>query len=273
MVGSLNLDLVINVERQPHPGETILGSGLVTLFGGKGGNQAVAAAASNPTTMVGCVGDDAGGQQYLERLRGFGVDASGVAAVDGVATGTAVIYVDRQGENMIVVAPGANHALQPAHLAALDDLGAGDVVLLQLEIPLDVIAEVVARSKRAGATVIANLAPYADLPQDVLDGCDLIVVNQHERDLMQASGLRHDNVLVTLGADGAQWNDLHVVADAVQVVDTTGAGDAFCGALAAALAQGATRQDALRSATRAGGACATHVGAQPPLPHAGAPRG
>ena len=140
VLGSLNVDLVTRVERHPRPGETLLGDGLSRLAGGKGANQAVAAAAAGAQVlMVGCVGDDAGGTAYTERLRARGVDVSRIRVVEGEASGHALIAVDDHGENSIIVIPGANGSLGEDEVRAVDGLGPGDVLLLQLEVPLPVV--------------------------------------------------------------------------------------------------------------------------------------
>lgn len=265
VVGSLNVDSVVTVERHPAPGETVLGGDLRSLWGGKGANQAVAAArAGARVSMVGRVGDDAFGGRYVERLRSWGIDVSGVRVDPESVTGHAAIAVAAGGENTIIVSAGANAAVTVADLGPVDAMGPGDVLLVQLELDLDVVAEAVQRAVRAGARVVLNLAPYADLPAEILDLADPVVVNEHEAALLEAAGLRTRSLLTTLGGDGARWGDLSVPAAPVErVVDTTGAGDAFCGALAAALAAGADREKALRSGAFAGAEAVGWVGAQP----------
>ena len=265
VVGSLNEDIRVAVDRRPGGGETLMGGDIERDFGGKGGNQAVASALSGArTAMVGAVGDDVTGAEYRRRLAAFGVDVTGVVVRAGVPTGTAIIIVDAAGENSIVVAPGANSRLTRADLGPVDALRPGDVVLLQLEVDLDVVADAARRASRAGARVVINLAPYADLPADVLALADPVVVNEHENELMVASGRRPGSVLVTLGANGSQWGEVVVPAERARVVDTTGAGDAYCGALAAALAAGRDRPAAMRAATTAAAQAVQRVGAQPP---------
>jgi ribokinase len=265
VVGSLNVDRVTRVERHPRPGETVLGEALSTAAGGKGANQAVAALAAGATVaMIGCVGQDADGESYVARLDRLGVDTSGLRRLAGVATGSAQVVVDAAGENAIIVVPGANAQVSLDDLAPLDRLGDGDVVLLQLEIPLDVVAEAARRTARTGARVVLNVAPYADLPADVVALADPVVANEHEAELLQASGAAPGSLLVTRAAQGAVWDGEAESGRAVaEVVDTTGAGDAFCGALAAALARGEDRDAALLAALDAGAEAVTRVGAQP----------
>jgi ribokinase len=267
VVGSLNEDVRVAVDRRPEGGETVLGGDIHRDYGGKGGNQAVAAAlAGARTAMVAAVGDDVTGQAYRRRLAAFGVDVSGVVVRDAVPTGTAIIIVDADGENSIVVAPGANSRLAVTDLSPVDALTAGDVLLMQLEVDLDVVADAARRAARVGARIVLNMAPYATLPADVLALADPVVVNQHEDELMRSSGRVPGSVLVTLGDRGSRWGDLQVPAEPARVVDTTGAGDAYCGALAAALAAGLDRTAAMRTATKAAAQAVTHVGAQPEPP-------
>lgn len=267
VLGSLNVDLVTRVERHPHPGETLLGEGLDRLAGGKGANQAVAAAAAGADVlMVGCVGDDGGGAAYLERLRHRGIDVSRVRTVPGEASGHALIAVDDRGENSIIVIPGANGLLDDTEVSAVDELGPGDILLLQLEVPLPVVCGAARRAAHLGARVIINTAPYAALPSDVVALADPVVANEHEMVALAESGAEPGSLLVTFGANGVTWDGETTPAHAVNprdVVDTTGAGDAFCGALAAALAAGANRVAALESALAAGAAAVQHPGAQP----------
>lgn len=266
VLGSLNVDLVTSVERHPRPGETVLGEGLRRLAGGKGANQAVAAAeAGAQVVMVGAVGDDDGGHAYLGRLRARGVDVTHVAVRPGVPTGTAIVVVDESAENAIVVIPGANATLDDAALSALDTLEPGDVLLVQLETPLSTVAAGCRRAAGRGARVVLNTAPYAAVPADVIALADPVVANEHEAALLADSGAVPGSLLVTFGANGASWDGLTLPAETVaadEVVDTTGAGDAFCGALAAALAAGADREAALRAALHAGAEAVRHAGAQ-----------
>lgn len=265
VLGSLNVDLVAHVERHPRPGETVLAASALERFaGGKGGNQAVAAASAGASVaMVGAVGDDEGGARYLERLRDRGVDVSAVRVLRGVSTGQAWITVDGDGENAIVVVPGANSEVRWA-----GDIGlaTGDVLLVQLEVPLSSVAEAVRAAHAAGARVVVNAAPYAGLPPDVVGLADPVVVNEHEALSLADSDLVPGSVVVTFGANGAAWDGEQfpgVAVAAEEVVDTTGAGDAFCGALAAALAAGASREEAMRAALQAGAEAVRRHGAQP----------
>ncbi|GAA4396542.1 ribokinase [Fodinibacter luteus] len=267
VLGSLNVDLVTRVARHPRPGETVVGEGLERLAGGKGANQAVAAAAAGAAVaMVGCVGDDAGGAAYANRLARLGVDVSALRVCTGVPTGHAVVTVADGGENAIVVVPGANDRLDEREVAAVDGLGPGDVLLVQLEVPRAVVCTAVRRAAGRGARVVLNTAPYAALPPDVVAIADPVVANEHEMAALAEAGAQPRSLLVTFGANGAAWDGVTAPAHVVEpseVVDTTGAGDAFCGALAAALARGAGREEALDAALAAGAAAVRHPGAQP----------
>jgi ribokinase len=286
VVGSANADLVTSVDRRPGAGETVLGSDLAVHPGGKGANQAVAAARLGARTgLIARVGDDAHGRLLTGSLERAGVDTTGIL-VGGAPTGVALITVDSSGDNSIVVAPGANQRLSPADIAAAGQaLAAARVVSMQLEIPLETVAAAVTAAAAGGsARVVLNPSPPVPLPADVLAACDPLVVNEHEaRRLLGedpgdtpedwaaallARGPR--SVVVTLGGAGA----LAVTADGavrvpspvVEAVDTTGAGDAFTGALAWRLAVGDSLQDAVRFAVRVGAAAVTKPGAQESFP-------
>lgn len=266
VVGSINVDLVTRVRRLGRPGETILGRGLDRLAGGKGANQAVAArAAGAEVLMSGCVGDDAGGRAYLSRLTARGIDCAQVRTEAGEPTGHALICVADDGENAIVVIPGANGRVGEQE-ALPDDLMPGDVVVVQLEIPTETVVSVVRRASSRGARVVVNLSPYAALPPDVIAAADPVIVNEHEASLLADSELVPTSLLVTFGAAGAAWDGAQETGTPVpaqDVVDTTGAGDAFCGALAAALAAGADRAAAMAAALAAGAEAVRSAGAQP----------
>jgi ribokinase len=266
VVGSINVDLMTRVERHPKPGETVMGSGLERLAGGKGANQAVAASAAGArVAVVGCVGSDEAGSAYVARLLARGIDVAAIRVQPDCPTGHALITVDEVGENSIVVVPGANAAVSIVDLAVLDSVGPGDVVLLQLEVPLDVVAAAARRASGRGARVILNLAPYAALPPDVVALADPLVVNEHEALLLADSEAMPASLVVTFGEAGAAWDGdqlIGPVLEASEVLDTTGAGDAFCGALSAALVAGAGRHDALQLALAAGADAVKHVGAQ-----------
>jgi ribokinase len=287
VVGSANADLVIGVERRPGPGETVLGSDLAVHPGGKGANQAVAAARLGArTALLARVGDDAHGRLLLDAQRAAGVDTVGVL-VGGAPTGVALITVDPSGDNSIVVSPGANGKLTPADIRAAGSLfHASRVVSAQLEIPLETVVEVV-RTLPPGTRFVLNPSPPRPLPQEVLAACDPLIVNEHEARvllgeagvgdvpedwarLLLARGPR--SVVVTLGARGALVASAEGVARVpsvrVEAVDTTGAGDAFTAALAWRLGSGESLADSAAYAARVGAAAVTRAGAQESYPTA-----
>jgi ribokinase len=271
VVGSANLDLVAGSSRIPAPGETVLGHSYAEHPGGKGLNQAVAAARSGASVrFVGAVGDDPAGNRLRQVLVDDGIDA-GSLAVATEPTGRALIVVDDSGENSIVVVPGAN-----ATVTAPSDVGAARVVLCQLEVPIAAVAAALAAGRAAGATTILNPAPAAPLPAGVLAACDVLIPNEHEVELLGgAAALLAAGcgaVVVTLGGAGVDVHTsgdlMHVEPFPVDVVDTTGAGDAFCGSLAARLAAGDGLIDAVRWAAAAGALATTRHGAVPAQPTA-----
>lgn len=289
VLGSLNADVFARVARHPRPGETVLGSGGEVRAGGKGANQAAAAAlAGARVVMVGAVGDDAYAAVATGNLVGAGVSMDGVRTVAG-PTGLALITVSADGENSIIVIPGANAAVGEPELAQLDSLGAGDVVVLQGEVPVAAVTAAARAAAERGARVVVNLAPVVALPADVLRLADPLVVNEHEGEgalrLLDAdpAGLSPDelcarlreqgvpSVVMTLGGAGAiiaagTPPATRIPAEEVTVVDTTGAGDAFAGALAAGLCNGEDLIDAARRATRFAAEAVQHEGAQDSYP-------
>ena len=269
VVGSLNLDLVALAERLPGPGETVHGTQYTEVAGGKGLNQAVAAARSGASVaFVGAVGADDAGTRLRAVAREEGIDDTRIATIAAQPSGRALITVDEHGENSIVVVAGAN-----GHVM-LDQLPAARVVLAQLETNTDVVLAALRAARAAGSTTILNPAPADRIPDGVLDLCDVVVPNEHELELLggtaalRTAGVR--TIVVTRGAAGVDVLDAdadwHVDADPVDAVDTTGAGDAFCGALAARLAAGADLATAVRYAAAAGALAATRHGAVPSLP-------
>jgi ribokinase len=285
VVGSINADLVVTLERHPRPGETVLGRSMTVLPGGKGANQAVAAARLGADVlMVGAVGSDAYADTALSALAAAGVDLGSLARTDG-GTGVAVVEVSDDGENTIVVLPGANGEMTPGIVAASAALiGAAAVVVVQGEVPA---AATEAAVRAASGRVIVNLAPVVAVDPEVLLRADPLVVNEHEGALVLAQlgageawghtavveallGCGFASVVMTLGAAGALVSDgspvRAVPAPRVTPVDTTGAGDAFVGALAARLGAGDPLEDAVRFAVRVGSYAVQHAGAQPSYP-------
>ncbi|AEW94204.1 MULTISPECIES: ribokinase [Streptomycetaceae] len=292
VVGSANADLVVRVERRPAPGETVIGTGPATHPGGKGANQAVAAARLGArTALLARVGDDDHGRLLLDTQRSAGVDTGGVL-VGGAPTGVALVAVDPSGDRGVVLVPGANARLTPHDVAAAGALlAAARVVAVQLEIPLETVAAAVREAVRARTRVVLNASPPARLPAEVLAACDPLLVDGDEArallrdagdpaadsaapktwaEALAARGPR--SVVITLGASGALAAGpdgiVHVPGRTVEAVDTTGAGDAFAGALAWRLAAGDGLAEAVRLAVRAGAAAVTRPGAQAAFPTA-----
>ncbi|WP_159767503.1 ribokinase [Streptomyces sp. HM190] len=286
VVGSANADLVIGVERRPGAGETVLGSDLAVHPGGKGANQAVAAARLGArTALLARVGDDGNGRLLLDSQRAAGVDTAGVL-VGGAPTGVALITVDPSGDNSIVVSPGANGRLTPEDVRAADPLlGRSRVVSAQLEIPLETVVEVVRRLPQ-GTRFVLNPSPPRELPEEVLAACDPLIVNEHEARVIAGGELEGSpedwarallalgprSVVVTLGAEGAliatAEGTIRVPAVRVEAVDTTGAGDAFTAALAWKLGCGEEPAEAAAYAARVGAVAVTRAGAQVSFPTA-----
>jgi ribokinase len=269
IVGSLNADLVVRTERFPKPGETLHGSDLAILPGGKSANQAVAAGRLGGTVrMIGAVGDDGNGALLRDSVAAAGADITHVAVREGVATGTAVITVDAAGENTIVISAGANGTLTPADVPAdaFDDAG---VLGLCLEVSIDVVLAAARAAHAAGVTVLTNLSPFGDVPAELLELTDVLLVNEHEASSLGEHGVTRS--IVTRGGSGCVVHDGEadpVSIDAVRVepVDTTGCGDAFMGSVALRLAAGDSLVDAARFAVGVGAYAATKAGAQASYP-------
>jgi ribokinase len=280
--GSINLDLIFPLPALPRPGESLLSPAVLIQPGGKGANQAVAAARDGaPVAMIGAVGGDALAEGALALLRQTEVDLSRVATV-AAPTGCAGIFVDRQGRNMIGIGSGANLAVNaeqlPDHL-----LGPQTTVLLQMEVPPEQTARIITRASRAGARIVLNLAPAGPLPEDALRSVDILVVNESETEwLARAAGCEptatalHDRlgctVVRTLGAKGAETAGRDglttIPGRPVEAVDTTGAGDCFTGVLAAALDRDLSLAKALERANIAAALCCTRSGSQVTMPAA-----
>lgn len=269
VVGSINIDIIARVETLPGPGETVLALGAERLAGGKGANQAAAAARMGADCrMIGAVGTDEGGLWIRDLIAATGVDTAGIARVEA-DTGAAHIAVEASGENQIIVLPGANaHVVPPPAIAS-------GVLLAQLEIPIDRLAALFAAS--AQALRILNAAPPSPAALSMLADVDILIVNEHELAALAGGGSlrsllsRPDQVgIVTLGGKGllAVWPDreLFVPAWPVAAIDTIGAGDCFCGALAALLDEGLALEQALSKASAAAALCTLKPGALPAMP-------
>jgi ribokinase len=289
VVGSLNMDLVVSVKKRPRTGETVLGSDVLFVGGGKGANQAIAAARlGGQVAMVGKVGDDPFGKALCSNLANDGVDTSGIQVETGVSSGVAFITVDDAGGNQIIVSPGANGRLLPDDIKANADLiGRSKVLLLQLEIPIPTVIAAAELAHQMGVTVILDPAPAQPLPEKLLKLVDFFTPNEHEAaslsgqpisDLRSAKlaaaklmSLGCHNVILKLGEKGvllAEGNHFqHIPAFPVPAVDTTAAGDAFGAAFAVSWLESRDVYQALRFAAAAGAITVTREGAQSSLPY------
>jgi ribokinase len=287
VIGSLNIDLVVRVGSLPGPGETITGGSFEMSGGGKGANQAVAAArAGASVALVGAVGADEFGARLLDELTGEGVSVAGVARLPGVATGLAAIVVDEKGENQIAVASGANHVLRASHVEGAFgelDLSAATCALLSLEVSDGVVVEGAERAAASGMAVVVNPAPARPLPRELMERRPILTPNEGEaaeltgRDAPAAAAAALVEAgatagLVTAGARGvfvaSEVGVGQIEAPAVTVRDTTGAGDTFSGVLAAGLARGWELDRAARWATAAAALSVTKTGARGGMPEA-----
>ena len=287
VIGSMNYDLVVYTQRHPIPDETILGDRFLTFPGGKGANQAIAAARlGGDVQMVGRIGDDSFGVELTENLVRNKVDATHVLKVNE-PTGTAFITVDAKGQNTIIVIPGANSTLSPSDMDALtEQIQAAKILVLQMEIPLDVVIQAIDIAHAVGTTILLNPAPGTQIPIETLQKVTYLIPNESE--LAQLSGFETDTfsachhavkhlqslgchqIILTRGEHGAYYffqdNQIFAPPFNVPAVDTTAAGDAFIGGLAAALAEDMDIHTALLQASAAGALAVTKVGAQTSLP-------
>lgn len=270
VVGSANLDLVATTGRHPQPGETLIGSDYREYPGGKGLNQAVAAARAGAATRFFCaLGNDDAGRFLRSVAVAEGIDVNSIYESPSSPTGRALIVVDEHGENSIIVIPGSNTACPPGAAEH-----ASDVVLAQLEVPVATVVESFTTARKIGATTILNPAPAAELDSTVLSLCDIVVPNEHEIELLGGvASLQRAGVATVIVTRGAKGIDLHhngshtsIPSFEVNPVDTTGAGDAFCGTFAASLASGLSLEGACQRALAAGALATTTPGAVPSLP-------
>ncbi len=292
VVGSLNIDLVCHATHRPDKGETIIGDAFDIFTGGKGFNQATAAARLGAeVTLIGSVGTDPFGEMLLTATENEQINNRLVTKCTDIGTGIATIVIEPDGDNSIIVVPRANMALTTAEIdAAADSIADADVLLLQLETPIAASEHAAAIAKRHGTTVVLNPAPAQPLPDSLLRYIDILTPNQSETELL--SGMKVNSqeaaqraaevlrarmvdtentaVVLTLGEQGAlmltKTTSDPIPALSVEPVDTTGAGDAFCGALATAIASGETLQSAVAFANAAGAAATTVIGATPSMP-------
>ncbi|MEI6578777.1 MAG: ribokinase [Eubacteriales bacterium] len=287
VVGSLNMDLVVNTPRIPVLGETILGSDFFTAPGGKGANQAVAAAKlGGSVLMVGCVGNDIFGKELLENLSKNNVDVENVKLIDKTPTGITMITV-KDGDNFIIVDPGANSKLLPVMIESIEELiKESFIAVIQLEIPFETVEKTINLAKKHGTKVLLNPAPARKIPDELFKKIDIITPNEKECEfltgipinsiddaktalhILRKSGI--SQVIITMGSEGVVYNNeetaLHKPAYDVKPVDTTAAGDSFTGALAVALSEGKSIDDAVDFANIVGALTVTKSGAQKSLP-------
>ena len=277
VVGSINADMVFTSDIRPKAGETVLGNTFSIIPGGKGANQAVAAAKLGAETyMIGCVGRDSNGEFSLKNLQNMKVNTSGIKVIDHVPTGVANIVV-AENDNSIIVISGANYKVDVDLIESFKDLIlAADLVLLQLEIPMEVVEYVIDMCSKNKVKVLLNPAPAAQLKEALIDKVTYITPNEHEMKLIFKSDSDHilksypNKLIVTMGSRGVKYFDgkeiRHIPSQKVDVVDTTGAGDTFCGGLAAALVRGDSLEAAIKFAVKAASFTITKLGAQSGMP-------
>ena len=291
VIGSINMDVVLRAEKFPAPGETVVGTDLSLIPGGKGANQAVALSRLGASaSLLGCVGKDPWGEELIEKLEENGVDTVNVTSDESLPTGNATIIVDSEGENRIVLIAGANDALRPGLVdAALDAESSCDAILLQLEIPLRTVYHAISTGAARGIPVILDAGPPRAVPLEKLRGVTVLSPNESETEALtgirpgdldsagKAAALLEEStganeVVLKLGERGALFKDNGryelVEAHQVEVVDTTAAGDSFTAALALEHSRGAGIEKAVRRALAAGALAVTRLGAQPSLPTA-----
>lgn len=289
VIGSANLDFTVTADRLPAPGETVSGGELVISHGGKGANQAVAARKLGAEVrLIACLGQDQQGDGFARHLAEAGLPLDRIIRVPKAATGVALIVVDQRGENQIVVAPGANRLLTVDRIREREaDIAWADVLLIQLEPPIETVRWALECARRHGVTTLVNPAPFCPLSRSMLDMIDVITPNQREAEALtglpagevsfargaseKLLALGVGNVIITLGAKGAYWLDRlrtgrHFRGFPARVVDTTAAGDAFNGGLAYGLASGRSVEESIPLASAMGALACTKAGAQESLP-------
>ncbi|MCX2455896.1 ribokinase [Lacticaseibacillus nasuensis] len=288
VIGSFMTDLVVQTGRMPHEGETYMGTAFNMFTGGKGANQAVQTARLGvPVTMVGALGNDSFGEAHLKSLREAGIDASNVISVSGVTSGVGNVLLEPNGDNRIIIVPGANTELSADYIDSIESvIDENDIIVLQLEVPVPTVIRAIELAKGLGKTIILNPAPAQKLPSDVLADVDYIMPNEKELGVLtdlptdDYSGIKDaaqklletgvKNVIVTLGSHGALFatTDKMTLIPSYKVlpVDTTAAGDSFIGAFASELAKNCEEMEALDFAARVAAITTTGLGSQPSLP-------
>ncbi|HEU5293122.1 MAG TPA: ribokinase [Cyclobacteriaceae bacterium] len=287
VIGSTNIDLITKVERFPVAGETITGKLFMQAMGGKGANQALAAhRLGGEVRFVTCLGADPNGANALDYYTSEGLDISKALRVDHDPTGTAVILVNDEGENIIVITPGANDKLSPKYISKLEsEIAGSSMVMLQMEIPMETVVKTCELAKANNVPVLLNVAPARAIDDDLIRKIEILVVNETEIEAICGKQIANDGedalidtllskgtktVILTLGKKGCIIKTKafrhHIPAFDVNPVDTTAAGDTFCGALVARLSNGESIVDAVRFATAAAAICVTRIGAQPSIP-------
>ena len=287
VVGSSNTDFIAKVKSFPKAGETIEGIAYIQAMGGKGANQAVAAhRLGGNVSFITCLGNDVNGQNTFKHYKDEGLDISSTLIVDEVPSGTAMIWVDEKGENCIVITPGANNMLTPDYIFKVeDDIANAEIIVLQMEVPYETVKTVCLLAKKYGKKVILNVAPAKKLDGEILKNVDILVVNETEVETISGERIAvvgkeaviaklitmgASTVILTLGKEGCllrnEQIEINKEAFVVDALDSTAAGDTFCGALAARLSKEETWDDVLTFASAASALCVTRMGAQPSIP-------
>jgi ribokinase len=287
VVGSSNTDLIATVKKFPSAGETIVGKSFLQAMGGKGANQAVAAhKLGGQVKFITCLGKDANGQNALKCYQDQGLDVSASMIVDEVPSGTAIILVDDKGENCIVITPGANNMLSSQYILEIEnEISAADMVVLQMEIPYDTVKTVCEIAHKYHKKVMLNVAPARQLDAELIKKIDILIVNETEAETITGEKINDigieaivdsllamgaGTVVLTLGKRGCLHKNkqdiYYIPAFKVETLDSTAAGDTFCGALSVELSKGHDWEESLRFATAASAICVTRMGAQPSIP-------